>query len=167
MSEADRMQNEGLRLFEEGAHEEAIRHYLQAGAYAEAVEAIQQVAEATFKAGRWETLASWIDSVPAEITRSNPELPWFRAQVYTQMGQLSKALASFDLARTGFQRRGDRTGVSQVLVKRATALRFAGRVEEAIKDCESVISDLDGRHPSIAAMAHKNLGICHGIQGQH
>jgi LuxR family maltose regulon positive regulatory protein len=150
-----------------GNHEEAIRHYLQAGAYAEAVEAIQQVAEATFKAGRWETLASWIDSVPAEITRSNPELPWFRAQVYTQMGQLSKALASFDLARTGFQRGGDRTGVSQVLVKRATALRFAGRVEDAIKDCQAVISDLDGHHPSVAAIAHRNLGICYGMQGDY
>jgi LuxR family maltose regulon positive regulatory protein len=150
-----------------GNHEEAIRHYLQAGAYAEAVKAIQRVAEATFKAGRWETLASWIDSLPDEIVRSNPDLPWFRARVYTEVGHLSKALASFDLARAGFQKRGDKAGMSRVLVRRAIALRFAGRVEEAIKDCESVISDLDGRHPSIAAMAHKNLGICHGIQGDH
>lgn len=150
-----------------GNHEEAIRHYLQAGTYAEAAEAIQQVAEATFKAGRWETLASWIDSLPDEITRSNPELRWFRASVYTQVGQLSKALTSFDLARAGFERRGDKAGMSRVLVKRAKALRFAGRVEEAIKDCESVISDLDGHHPSIAAIAHRNLGICHGMQGDH
>jgi ATP/maltotriose-dependent transcriptional regulator MalT len=66
-----------------GNHDEAIRHYMQAEAYAETVEAIQQVAETTFKAGRWETLAGWIDSLPNEITRSNPELPWFRARVYT------------------------------------------------------------------------------------
>ncbi|HID64042.1 MAG TPA: tetratricopeptide repeat protein, partial [Anaerolineae bacterium] len=148
-----------------GNHEEAIRHYVEAGAYAEAARAIQQVAEATFKAGRWDTLAGWIDSLPDEIVRSNPELPWFRARVYTEVGQLSRALASFDLARTGFQRRGDKVGVSRVLVRRAIALRFAGRVEEAIKDCQAVVSDLDGHHPSTLAMAHKNLGTCYWMQG--
>jgi ATP/maltotriose-dependent transcriptional regulator MalT/DNA-binding SARP family transcriptional activator len=150
-----------------GNHEEAIRHYMQARAYAETVEVVQQVAEATFNAGRWETLAGWIDALPDEITRSHPDLPWFRARVYTQVGQLSQALTWFDLARAGFQRRGDRAGVGQVLVRRATALRFAGRVEEAIKDCESVISDLDGHHSSIVAIAHRNLGICYGMQGDH
>jgi LuxR family maltose regulon positive regulatory protein len=148
-------------------HEEAIRHYMEARAYTEAAGTIQQVAEATFKAGRWETLAGWIDSLPDKITHSNPELPWFRARVHTEMGQLSQALASFNLARTGFQGRGDKAGVSQVLVRRAIALRFAGRVEEAIKDCESVISELDGHHPSIVAIAHRNLGICYWMQGDH
>ena len=150
-----------------GNHEEAIRHYLQARAYAKAAEAIQQVAEATFQAGRWKTLAGWIDSLPDEITCSSPELPWFRARVYTEVGQLGKALTSFDLAHAEFERRGDRVGVSRVLVRKAIALRFAGRVEEAIKDCESVISDLDGHHPSISAIAHRNLGICYGMQGDH
>jgi LuxR family maltose regulon positive regulatory protein len=148
-------------------HEEAIRHYMEARAYAEAAEAVQQVAEATFKAGRWETLAGWIDSLPDEITRSNPELPWFRARVYTEVGQLSQALASFELARTEFQRQEDKAGVSRVLARRAIALRLTGRVEEAIKDCQAVIADLDGHHLSILAMAHKNLGICHGMQGDH
>jgi LuxR family maltose regulon positive regulatory protein len=148
-------------------YEEAIRHYMRAGAYAEAAWTIQQVAETTFKAGRWETLAGWIDSLPDEITRSNPELSWFRARVYTEVGQLSKALASFDRARTGFQRRGDKVGVGQVLVKRSVALRLAGRVEEAITDCQAVISDLNGYHPSIVAIAHRNLGICYGMQGDH
>ncbi|MFB0535263.1 MAG: tetratricopeptide repeat protein [Anaerolineae bacterium] len=150
-----------------GNHEEAIRHYLQAEAYADAAGTIQQVAEATFKAGRWETLASWIDSLPDKITRSNPELPWFRARVYTEVGQLSQALASFGMAHAEFERRGDRAGVSRVLVRRAIALRLAGRVEEAIKDCQAVVSDLDGHHPSIAAMAYRNLGICYGMQGDY
>jgi tetratricopeptide (TPR) repeat protein len=57
--------------------------------------------------------------------------------------------------------------VSQVLVRKAIALRLAGRVEEAIKDCQAVVSDLDGHHPSIAAIAHRNLGICYGMQGDH
>jgi ATP/maltotriose-dependent transcriptional regulator MalT/DNA-binding SARP family transcriptional activator len=148
-------------------HEEAIRHYTEARAYTEAAEAIQQVAEVTFKASRWETLAGWIDSLPDEITHSNPELPWFRARVYTEMGQLSQALASFDLAHAEFERKGDRSGVSRVLVRRAIALRFAGRVEEAIKDCQAVVSNLDGHHPSTAAMAHKNLGICYGMKGDY
>ena len=150
-----------------GNHDEAIRHYIQAGAYAEAARAIQQVAEATFQAGRWETLAGWIDALPDEITRSNPELLWFRARVYTEVGQLSQALTSFDLARAEFEKRGDKAGVNQVLVRRAIALRFAGRVEEAIRDCQAVISDLDGHYPAVAAMAHKNLGICYGMQGDH
>ena len=150
-----------------GNQEEAIRHYMEARAYAEAAEAIQHVAEATFKAGRWETLAGWIDSLPDEIVRSNPEMPWFRARVYTEVGQLGQALTSFNLARTEFQRRGDKAGIGRVMVRRAIALRFAGRVEEAIKDCESVISDLDGHHPSILATAHKNLGICYGMKGDY
>jgi LuxR family maltose regulon positive regulatory protein len=150
-----------------GNHEEAIRHYLQAEAYAEAAGTIQQVAEATFKAGRWETLASWIDSLPDEIARSNPELPWFRARVYTEVGRLSQALTSFGMAHAEFERRGDRAGVSRVLVRRAIALRLAGRVEEAIKDCQAVVSNLDGHHLSIAAMAYRNLGICYGMQGDY
>jgi len=150
-----------------GNHEGAIRHYMEAGSYVGAAEAIQQVAEATFKAGRWETLSGWIDSLPDEIVRSNPELPWLRARVYTEVGQLSQALTSFDTARAEFEREGDKAGVSRVLVRKAIALRLAGRVEEAIKDCEAVISDLDGRHPSIAAMAYRNLGICYGMQGDY
>jgi LuxR family maltose regulon positive regulatory protein len=57
--------------------------------------------------------------------------------------------------------------VSQVLVKRSVALRLAGRIEEAIEDCQAVILDLDGYHPSVAAIAHRNLGICYGMQGDH
>jgi LuxR family maltose regulon positive regulatory protein len=150
-----------------GNHDEAIRHYMEAGAYIETAEVVQQVAEETLKAGRWETLIGWIDSLPDEITRSNPELPWFRARVYTEMGQLGKALTSFDLAHIGFQGRDDQVGIDRVLVNKSVALRLAGRVEEAIKDCQSVISDLDGRHPSIVAIAHRNLGICYGMQGDY
>jgi LuxR family maltose regulon positive regulatory protein len=150
-----------------GNHKEAIRHYMEAEAYAETAKVVQQMGEATFKAGRWETLIGWIDALPDEIRRSNPELPWFRARVYTEMGQLSQALASFDLARTGFQRRGDKAGMSRVLVRRAIPLRLAGRVEEAIRDCQAVVSDLDGQHPSILAPAHRNLAICHAMQGDH
>ncbi|NIO70707.1 MAG: tetratricopeptide repeat protein, partial [Anaerolineae bacterium] len=83
------------------------------------------------------------------------------------MGQLNQALASFDLARIGFQKRGDKAGVGRVLARRAIALRLAGRVEEAIRDCRAVVSDLDGHHPSIAAIAYRNLGICYGMQGDH
>jgi LuxR family maltose regulon positive regulatory protein len=150
-----------------GNHEEAIRHYMEARAYVETAKVVQQVAEATLKAGRWETLIGWIDSLPDEITRSNPELPWFQARVYTEMGQLGRALTSFDLAHTGFQGRDDQVGVDRVLVNKSVALRLAGRVEEAINDCQAVISDLDGCHPSIAAIAHRNLGICYGMQGHY
>lgn len=155
------------RLFErQGAHQEGIDHYLEAEAYEEAVQAIEAVAEETFNAGLWRTLANWIDALPEVLLVARPSLITLRARIYTQVGELDKALELFDRAHREFARQGDRAGGADTLVWKSIALRIKGQHQEAIDCCQRALSTLDEKEVLITAQAHRNIGICYGMQGK-
>lgn len=157
-------------LWESGATEQAIQHYLQSQNYNSAVEAIQQIARETFDAGKFETLARWIDALPPAMLQGKPRLLWLRAKIHADMGQLEQATNLFARAHTEFTRSGDLLGQALTLVHKSTVLRFQGEFREAIEACKQAISLAQsvGQQPEATraiADAHRQIGICQANLG--
>nr|MBC7244864.1 tetratricopeptide repeat protein [Chloroflexota bacterium] len=157
-------------LWESGAIEQAIHHYLLAQDYHSAVEAILQIARETFDAGKLETLTRWIDALPPNMLQDRPRLLWFRAKIHADMGQLEQATELFEQAYAGFARSEDLLGQALTLVHKSTVLRFQGEFREAIEACKQAISLAQGigqRDDAlrVIADAHRQIGTCQANLG--
>jgi LuxR family maltose regulon positive regulatory protein len=161
------LHEKAAQIFEAwGSPQEAINHYLKAKAHGEAVRLIEGVAEETFNAGRWQTLANWIDALPEDMHVAKPQLLLYRAQVHDELGELDKAISLFDRARGVFSKKGDQKGVARAQVLKSIALRFKGHLQEAIRICEEALSALGQEDVRTVAEAHRNVGICYGMKGE-
>ncbi len=157
-------------LWDSGATEQAIQHYLAAQDCYSAIEAIMQVARETFDAGKLQTLERWIDALPKEMLQEKPRLLWFRAKIHVDMGQLDQAAALFDQAYAEFARSGDPQGQALTLVHKSTGLRFQGECREAIEACKQAISLAQnlGQQDEVMrviADARRQIGICQANLG--
>ncbi|MDE3088219.1 MAG: tetratricopeptide repeat protein [Chloroflexota bacterium] len=148
---------------------QAIHHYLRAGAYVEAVQVIREIARATFTAGQLVRLAEWIDALPRPILGQNPLLLRYRAKVCSDLSEADRAIALFSEAARGFEEHGDRIGLANTLVDRSVTRRINGQWQESIQDCQKalgVLNSYPAECPSICAEAQRNIGICHAAQGR-
>lgn len=150
-------------LEQDGEWDAAFRHYLLAGSTTGAVQVVLRAGQEMYEAGRLETLAEWIDRLPAEAVADVPRLLWYRARVHAETGEWAEALGLYERAREGFGAQGDGEAATQTLVDAAVSQRFLGRVREAIESCRQALAALDGIGrdlPMLAAGARRNLGIC-------
>ncbi len=155
----------GALLEADQAWGDAIRHYCAAGHHQDAARVIAQAAQREYESNHWQTLASWIDGLPAETLRRHPRLLRYRASVHGAMGQLEPSLALLEIAQQGFERQGDSLGQAEVLIHRARPLQHAGRFQEALDCCRRALALLDVLEPCreatrLAAEAHRIVGIC-------
>lgn len=144
----------------------AIQHYLEAEAYAEAADVIESVADEIFNAGRWMTLARWIDNLPATFLQKRPFLTIHRAKVHIQTGQLSEAIRDLEQSCATAQSQGQDGCHAAALVFKGIALRIQGNYESAIAQCEQALDVLGSDKSQIAAQAYQNIGITYGILGK-
>ena len=157
-------------LRESGSVEQAIQHYLTAADHAGAVEAILEIAAQTYDAGKMETLARWIDALPAEMVQVRPHLLFFRAKIHSEVGQLDQAAAMFDRAYAEFARCGDTMNQAQTLVEKSAVLRFQSEFREAIDACKQAIALVQGTAEQtdvvqVLASAHRQIGNCQARLG--
>ncbi len=144
----------------------AIRHFLEARAYEQAAELIESAAEETFNAGRWTTLARWIDALPQENFLQQPRLLTHRAKAWIQSGRLADAIRDLDHACELFQSRAENQQHAEALVFKSVALRLQGSYEEAIHLCEQALEVLGYEDSPVTAQAYRNLGNVYGILGK-
>ncbi len=145
--------------------EQAIHHFLAAGDHQRATEAILEIANPTYDAGKLETLAGWLDALPVEMVQSRPRLLFLRANIHSDVGQLDRATTLFDQAYAGFARLGDCIGQAQTLVHQSAALRLRGEFRKAISACEQALMLVQGSLKQsevvqIVASAHRQIGTC-------
>jgi LuxR family maltose regulon positive regulatory protein len=157
-------------LRESGAMEQAIHHYLAAKDFPGATDAILAIAGKTYDAGKLETLAWWIDALPAPMVQERPRLLFLRAKIHSEVGQLDQATTLFEQAQREFTRSGDRLGQAQTLVEKSAVLRFRGALREAIEACQQAIALVQGaeREPEamvLIASAHRQIGTCQASLG--
>lgn len=141
----------------------ALRHHLAAGDVHEAVRVVLRAAQEVYEAGRFDTLAEWIDQLPEAALAQVPRLIWYRGRVHAETGDWTQALKLYDRAQQGFEAEGNDEAVAQALVDRGVGLRVLGRVREAIEYGREALGRLEqtGKEaPTIAAGARRNLGIC-------
>jgi LuxR family maltose regulon positive regulatory protein len=153
-----------------GEVERAIPHYFAAQDYGSATEAILEIANQTYDAGKLEMLAGWIDALSAEIVQARPRLVFLRAKIHSELGQFDQAMTLFDTAYEEFTRSADCLGQAQVLVEKSTALRFRGAFREAIAACQQAIALIQGLERrkevmQLVASAHRQIGTCQANLG--
>ncbi len=139
-----------------------ITHYLAAEMYSEAVRLIEQTAQATFDAGQYASLGSWIDGLPTEILEAHPTLVVMRGMVYAETGDCVKAQTAYGRAIRIHQSHGDSVAVAKVTVWRAMLWQLQGRYREAIESCQQVLETLHDHNAQWEeARAYRVIGTAH------
>lgn len=144
----------------------AIHYYLEARAYEKAADAIEAVAESTFNAGRWQTLANWIDRLPTATLSAHPQLIICRAKVRIQLGETTDAIRELDRAVDVLEEHGSPQDQAEALVVKSAALRMQAQYEPAIAHCQEALHVLEDEASLTAAHAYRSLGICYGNVGR-
>ncbi len=123
-----------------GDRESAIVHYIAAGAFEEAAELLTAAAGTMIRQGRYETLAAWVDRLPAALADRWPELLRSRGDAARLLSRFEEALAWYERARQQAVRRGDLleearalTGQAMVFLDTVQPARAAPLLREALR----------------------------------
>jgi len=151
-----------------GEWERAVSRYLVLENFAPVVEIIGRLAAQLFDAGRWDTLAGWIDALPEERLAANPYFLIQRGKIHTERGERTQALALYALAEEIFIANRDNPGRAYAIVMKSYILRIQGRYAEALAQSDKALELVSGasKEEQLAmAMAYRNAGLCHFRQG--
>ncbi|MGD8792670.1 MAG: tetratricopeptide repeat protein [Anaerolineae bacterium] len=147
-----------------GEWERAVSRYLALEQYGPVSEILHSVGRNLFEAGRWDTLAGWIDALPEAESTAHPQIVVHRAKIDMERGHYDQALALFQQAQDAFHAQGDVDGRAQTMAMKGYVLRFQGSYGQAIEQGREALALIDDASPkgqALKALVHKNVGICH------
>lgn len=98
-----------------GDDEEALHHFLAAGAFGQAAEVLVALGRAMVRAGRLDTLAGWIGALPPEILETHPALMVFLGDIARLHSHFEEALGWYQQAEEGSRAAADVRGIGQAL----------------------------------------------------
>ena len=151
-----------------GEWERAVSRYLVLGRFEPVIEIIRRLATQLYDAGRWDTLAGWIDALPEEKLVANPYFLIQRSKIHTERGERTQALALYALAEEIFVAAGDDPGRAYAVAMKSYILRVQGRYAEALAQSDKVLQLVSGastEEKAALALAYKSAGLCHFRQG--
>jgi LuxR family maltose regulon positive regulatory protein len=153
-----------------GEWERAITRYLDLQDYKAAADLIEQCANQMYEAGRKDTLAHWIDSLPDEVLTARPHFVVHRGKIHSDRSEHASALRLYEQAGKAFNKTGDTPWAAFALAMKANTLRFQGRYTDAMARSEEALalielhapseSQVTDREKATLALAHKNIGLC-------
>jgi LuxR family maltose regulon positive regulatory protein len=155
------------RIFEaQESWDEAIRHYLDAGAFPEARRLVEGVSSWAFRTGRWGSLLFWTDSM-IDKANATPWMYYWRSKVLMDYGRLDDAVQSLKQAKHGFTQSKDNSGMVRALLHESSIHRLRSEYAQAIAKTDQALSLMgDDKDVSLTATAHAILGVCYGLQGE-
>ncbi len=151
-----------------GEWERAVSRYLTLDHFPPVVEIIRRLATPFYDAGRWDTLAGWIDALPDQDLADNPTFLLHRGKIHMERGEHAQALTRYALAEELSSATGDKPGRAYALAMKGYILRFQGRYAEALAQSEKalqLVSGVSAEEQHAMALAHNNAGLCHFRQG--
>lgn len=153
----------------EGAErwEDAVYHYIQAEAWDNVVEVTEEVGWRMFEEGKWDTLAEWLEAVPAEEMTSQPRLMLWKGRVLHYLNQHDRALSLVAKAITAFEERQDWALLAEAYMTRGMSLRTKGDYIDS-RDTLIRARDLLQEHDpasSLLTETRKELGITLNYSG--
>lgn len=104
----------------QAASELAIDHYLAAGMWEQAAQAIEQVGPNLLRQSLLDTLTGWIHALPAPVRDARPRLSYFLGICAWQKEEPEEARSLLEQALRGFEAVGDKEGQGEALVHLAT-----------------------------------------------
>ncbi len=146
-----------------GEWERAVSRFALLEEYEPITQIITQAATHLYNAGRWDTLAGWIDVLPDALLDSRPQFLVQRAKIRMERGENDSALLLLNRAEEAFTATGEAAAAAHVLATKGSLLRYQGRYAEAIKQCEQAIALVQGdtaEEKTAQALAYKSIGLC-------
>ena len=128
--------------------DEAVYHWLGAGAYAPAAALVEDIGESILRAGRLDTLAGWIDEIPPEHVAVHPLLMFYLGDLARLHSRFDDALAWYAQAERAWRAVNDIRGISRAL--RGQALVYLdtvrpSRAEDLLQEALRLNDGLDDR----------------------
>ena len=140
--------------------QDAIGHYLAASRYTQAKALIARAGQEYVKAGKWSTVARWIEGLPETVWSADQDVILLYSQSLIHLGENGKAAGLLTQALSHVSTDGDWLFRSQALSWRSAALRITGHFVEARNDIEQSIALLTENNgaPDILGDAYRRLG---------
>jgi LuxR family maltose regulon positive regulatory protein len=123
--------NAGVHYEEQGELEIAYTHYLAAQEYESAARVITVFAADFVERGRVEILHRYLNALPDDVMRTNPELLLQHGNAHWRLGQAGLALTAFEDAHSAFSTIGNSGGVCRALTRLAEVNRAQGHYRQA------------------------------------
>jgi ATP/maltotriose-dependent transcriptional regulator MalT/DNA-binding SARP family transcriptional activator len=123
-----------------GEWEKAYDLYQRLGDVLSIADLIEAKGPLLIRAGRLNTLAEWIESIPSNILASRPAILSLYGIVLTYLGQVDRGLSLHSQAVAAFREAGDLPNLAHVLAERAVAHRFLGQYQASLSDAEDVLA---------------------------
>lgn len=154
--------------------EHAIQHALVVHLDEQAAHLILEVHEQMFAQGQMETLARWIDALPASTLACYPRLLVTRANVHLLLGEYSQAhallaCATESLAQVSSSFQADEIPLLQakISITQGNALFQAGEKLEAQRLYQQILERVPAKEVALQAEVHTYLGMCANGQGEY
>jgi ATP/maltotriose-dependent transcriptional regulator MalT/two-component SAPR family response regulator len=120
--------------------EKAYNLYRRLEDVAAVADLIEQAGPSLAKGGRMAMLAEWLDSLPAEMLNSRPDLLSLRGMAATMLGEAEQGLSLQSQAEAAFRQAGDRPRLARTLVRRAVDHRLLGKYQASLADADEALA---------------------------
>ncbi len=148
-----------------GDPEEAFFHWITARRFVDAARVIERDGEAYLRRGQLDTVAGWVDALPAEVVAERPALHHLLGDLSRLRSRFEEALAWYQTAERAWRSQGDRVGIGRAL--RGQALVYLDTVrpaqaesllEEALRLSDG-LADREARARMLELLAENKLNM--------
>lgn len=164
----ERLHSKAASLFERQQRwSEAFTHFLTAKRYDQALRVLKTIGEEFVKSGKWTTVLKWVEALPTDMRRSDPELVLLYAQSLIHVGEVDRAAYLLTQLLDHISKGEEWLYKAKALSWRSAAFRLTGHSVEAKSDISAAIRLLEQRHgpAPILGDAYRRLGDIHAEQG--
>lgn len=152
------------RLFEELQRwNEAVTHFVFANKYQDTLRVIKAAGQYFLDAGKWATVAKWIEALPPNIRLSEPDIGLLHAQSLIYLGKTDEAGRVLTYLLGAVKDEEHWLCRAKALSWRSAAFRLAGHFKEARKDVTQAIAILqqyDGPADTLGEAYNRLAYIC-------
>lgn len=148
-----------------GLAEEAIYHWFAAGEGAIAADAVEAAGEDALRNGRFDTVAGWIDALPAELIATRPRLQYYLGDLYRLRARFDEARRWYVQAEETSRQHGDRAelaralyGQALVYIDQVQPVQAEGVLQEALRVSER-LEDQVARARVLELLAENKLNM--------
>ncbi|MDX1664372.1 MAG: tetratricopeptide repeat protein [Candidatus Promineifilaceae bacterium] len=148
-AEANRVRRQLAAVYSQRQQwERAHQLYMELEDFEGAAALVEQAGSPMAYAGRHETLAHWLDTLPPRVVEQRPELLSLQGAVAVELGDTQAGLVYLNSAHAAALAAGDLRCRARTLCRRATAHSFLGNHEMALDDARTAL-ELIGENESL------------------
>ena len=144
---------------ERGEWEHAARHLIASEDFGRAAAVVAERGGHWIAAGALASLATLVESLPAEALRSHPRALFFRGEVARLREELDSARALYRRAASLLREQNDREGEAETLRSLATVERRYGDLETALAHLDRAV-ELADEDSAVSAKCAGTRGLC-------